>query len=224
MHLSIYPSSQIIQTEIPGFNSNQQSLYCGNVSTDLIVQVISSGVRLISSDSLLLLHDFISPQTVTVAVGNQNQIVLALAGGHVLYLEVDIMGRKLIQIASAILDQDIACMSLKTLSPDMGNNGSNSDSSEIMTIEGEGDDEGDNDIKNTILAVGMWTDNSVRFFTPQTLQELTRIQLGRSSLLFILLKSLFVCLLICFVCLFCLIFYHPVAEGTSNLHYIKPHS
>jgi hypothetical protein len=32
--------------------------------------------------------------------------------------------------------------------------------------------------KSTILAIGMWTDNSVRLFASQTLQELARVQLG----------------------------------------------
>lgn len=105
-----------------------------------------------------------------MAVGNDEQIVLALTGGEMLYLEVDPQGMKLIQIASATLDQDIACMSLRSLS----SNGMESKSSygdDNMKIE---EDEG----KNLILAVGMWTDNSVRLFVPQTLQELTRVQLG----------------------------------------------
>jgi DNA damage-binding protein 1 len=140
------------------------------VCGDLIVQVISTGVRLVRCDTLELVYEFTASRTITVAVGNDEQIVLALTGGEMLYLEVDPQGMKLIQIASATLDQDIACMSLRSLSSNgMESKGSSGDDN--MKIE---EDEG----KNMILAVGMWTDNSVRLFVPQTLQELTRVQLG----------------------------------------------
>jgi len=162
---------EMSETEISGFSSSQQSLYCGNVCGDLMVQVVSTGVRLVRCDTLDMVYEFSASRTITVAVGNDEQIVLALTGGEMLYLEVDPQGMKLIQVASATLDQDIACMSLRSLS-----------SNEMDSKSSSGDDnmkvEEDEQGKNMILAVGMWTDNSVRLFVPQTLQELTRVQLG----------------------------------------------
>lgn len=137
----------------------------------LMVQVVSTGARLVHCDTLELVHEYAVSRTITVAVGNDEQIVLALTGGEILFLEVDPQGMKLVQIASAILDQDIACMSLRSLSNGVESQGSGED---LMKIEEE-------DGKNMILAVGMWTDNSVRLFVPQTLQELTRVQLGVES-------------------------------------------
>ena len=129
------------------------------------MQVVPKGVRLVSCNTLQLVYEFLAPRTVTVAVGSNDQIVLALTGGEVIYLEADPRGT-LTQKSSVSLDQDIACLSLYE-----------SSTSEDHDMAVDSFDQG----RSTILAVGMWTDNSVRLFALQTLQELTRTQLGAET-------------------------------------------
>lgn len=157
----------MLQTEIPGFSSDSQSLYCGNLHGDLLVQVIPSGARLIRCDSLALVFEYKAPRTITVAVGNGEQLALALSGGEIVYMEVDTVKQTLVQTASATLDQDIACLSLY--------------SAETSQTAGSSINMAELGMKSTILAVGMWTDNSVRLFAAQTMQELSRTQLGVES-------------------------------------------
>ena len=129
------------------------------------MQVIPSGARLIRCDTLALVFEYRAPRTITVAVGNGDQLALALSGGEIVTLEVDAVKQTLVQVASATLDQDIACLSL--YGADEGPPGG-------MSMVELG-------VKSTILAVGMWTDNSVRLFAAQTMQELSRTQLGVES-------------------------------------------
>jgi DNA damage-binding protein 1 len=163
------PSLCLLQTEIPGFSSDQQSLYCGNVCGDMMVQVVPTGARLVLCESLQLMYEYKASRTVTVAVGSSEQVVLALSGGQIIYLEVDPAARTLVLKASATLDQDIACLSLYEAA-----GGLSPDGDAAMAVE----EEVQGQAKSIVLAVGMWTDNSVRLFAAQTLQELTRTQLG----------------------------------------------
>ena len=140
----------------------------------MLVQVVPTGARLILCDNLQLMYEYKASRTVTVAVGSSEQVVLALSGGEIIYLEVDPAARTLVVKASATLDQDIACLSLYAavggLSPE---------SDAAMAVEEEEvQDPSQGQAKSIVLAVGMWTDNSVRLFAAQTLQELTRTQLG----------------------------------------------
>lgn len=139
----------------------------------MIVQVVPTGARLVRCSSLELVFSFPTSQTVTRATGNGRQVVLGLSGGEVIYLEVSAEDQVLKQVAIVKLDQDIACLSLQPL-VDVRNEGS-------MDLVAETDDSmgtgtAGND-KSTFLAVGMWTDGTVRLLALPTLQELTRMQL-----------------------------------------------
>lgn len=126
------------------------------------MQVVPKGVRLVNCGTLQLIYEYSAPRTVTVAVGNNDQIVLALTGGEIIYLEVDPKGT-LVQTSAVSLDQDIACLSMYE---------SSAAGDQEMVVDNT------DQRRSTILAVGMWTDNSVRLFALQTLQELTRTQLS----------------------------------------------
>ena len=148
-------------------------------------------------------------------------MILALAGGELLYLEVDLSSRCLTQVASVVLDQDIACMSLqgaggggddvlagssekdaggdsmdivaenqgqkKAVQEMKGDNSmmvdddtasSSSSMKSVSKVNSYRSKNSTNERKSTMLAVGMWTDSTVRVFALPSLQELTRVQLG----------------------------------------------
>ena len=95
-----------------------------------------TGVRVVRCDNLQLVHEYVAPRTVTVAVGNIDQIVLALTGGEIIFLEVDCKVMSLVQISSTSLDQDIACLSLWASASQ-----SNSNSNDEMNIDNTHTDE-----------------------------------------------------------------------------------
>lgn len=52
---------EVEETDISGFQSDKQTFYCGNVNSELIIQVTSSSARLVSTrkKSLLRYNSFI---------------------------------------------------------------------------------------------------------------------------------------------------------------------
>ena len=176
---------------IAGFSSDEPTLYCGNMLNDTMVQVTARGVRLVHCSTLQLLHEFSAPCTVTVAAGSPSQLVLALSGGELLYLEQLQQGGEtgnsrisLVQVASRMLDQDVACLSIRPLTPasdrSNGNNNSNAIGGGEMEIEGDGSGS-DSQTRGTLVAVGTWTDSTVRMLAVPTLDDICCVHLGTNT-------------------------------------------
>lgn len=128
---------------IPGFDSNQSTLFAGNIcpipqdeaaplgSDTLAVQVTDSEVRLVnltsvtmdeegdgpSGDAMSSLLDVYRPESeITVAAGNDaGQIILALRGGLVLYLTVlfNDGSFKIDCVAKKTLEREISCLDVR---------------------------------------------------------------------------------------------------------------
>jgi DNA damage-binding protein 1 len=157
------------------------------------VQVTSRSVRLVDSMCFGLLHEFVAPRSITVASGTATQVTLALVGGELLYLELDAKAQRFTQQASAQLDQDVACVSLR---PVQGASTATANAAAAAAAEGaseamdvDADAEGSAAAVSTpkpadrasLLAVAMWTDNSVRLLALPTMQEICRVQLGTDT-------------------------------------------
>ena len=86
---------QLAEGEIEGFLPGC-TLFCGCVDGDMAVQVTERGSVLISCESLQAVHKWDPPAdlNVTVACGNSTRVVLALGGGNLVHLEVDVAARK----------------------------------------------------------------------------------------------------------------------------------
>lgn len=151
------------------FMTNQQTLYCGNVLGGLIVQVTSTRVILIETITWKSVFEYEVPAAIVLASGNLHQLVLALSGGILIYLEVDTSSNTLVWKASVELDHDVACLSLRPIDvvPSDTSNMIIEDSSSSSITPGI----------SHILTVGMWTDSTVRFLALPSLQEMHRIQL-----------------------------------------------
>lgn len=57
---------EVEETDIPGFVSDQQSFFCGNVDHDQIIQVTPLSARLISMDTKQLIHEWKPPDRKSV--------------------------------------------------------------------------------------------------------------------------------------------------------------
>lgn len=87
--------SQLAEGEIVGFQVGC-TLFCGCVSGNMAMQATERGVVLICCDSLQAIDKWDPPAglNITVASGNSSRVVLALGGGNLVHLEVDVTARK----------------------------------------------------------------------------------------------------------------------------------
>ncbi len=166
-------NEEMSEAEIPGFLCDTSTLYCGNVYGNKIVQVVDSSIRLIDSSSLELIQEIsVSPKCITLATGNLHQLVVSISGGEIILYalnESNIFAQQTI----AQLDQDIACVSIRSTTPLSGGSSDAMDVDNVLnTVIAR---YGMSDSK--ILAVGMWTDNTVRLLSLPSLTEVLRVNL-----------------------------------------------
>lgn len=174
---------EIAETEIPGFLGDSESLFCGNMINDLLLQVVSHSVRLVDGSTLQLIDEYFpslptsssQSSVISVASANTEQVLLA-CGNTCVYLEIQ--GRSLVCKGMVQLDQDIASITLRPLTslPPPP-------SSSAMEMDKADDAEfASNPLgRSHMAALGMWTDNTVRIIALPDLTELTRIALGSST-------------------------------------------
>jgi DNA damage-binding protein 1 len=172
------------------------------VNGGMFVQVTSSSVRLVDANTYSFYSEFSTNKSITVATGNYSQLIIALSGGEIIYLELDIASHSYKVITSTILDQDVACVSFcgflqvksqqhqqqqqqkkkKENASSTSSSSSSSSSSSHMDIEVEMTDHYDHSASiSNLLAIGMWTDNSIRLLTLPTLEEVVRTTLATDT-------------------------------------------
>lgn len=171
------------EIEIPTFNATLPSLYCGNMAGGLMLQVTAAGVRLINCTSFELVFEQFFAKNITVAIANLTQVVLALSGGELMYLELSTDFKQLVIVQQTVLDQDIACLSFKPTSYETVMPVATSSASEdASTMDVDAVAPIVNYLEKTsILAVGMWTDNTVRLFAVPSLEEIARSHLETTT-------------------------------------------
>ncbi|KVH77823.1 Cleavage/polyadenylation specificity factor, A subunit, C-terminal [Cynara cardunculus var. scolymus] len=150
--LAMNLEDELEETEIEGFCSQVQTLFCHDAVHNQLVQVTSSSVRLVSSTSRELRHEWHAPAdySINVATANATQVLLATRGGHLVYLEIG--DGILIEKKHAQLKYDISCLDINPI--------------------------GENPNFSNLAAVGMWTDISVRIFSLPDLNLITEEHLG----------------------------------------------
>ncbi|KAK9936890.1 hypothetical protein M0R45_013712 [Rubus argutus] len=169
--LAMNMEDELEETEIQGFSSQVQTLFCHDAVFNQLVQVTSSSVRLVSSTSRDLKHEWHAPAgySINVATANATQVLLATGGKHLVYLEIGdgvLIEKKYVQ-----LDFEISCLDINPI--------------------------GENPNYSQLAAVGMWTDISVQIYCLPDLNRITKEHLGGRSYLvlffFVLLKGYPIC-------------------------------
>ncbi|KAI3937749.1 hypothetical protein MKW92_004607 [Papaver armeniacum] len=150
--LAMNLDDELEETEIEGFASEVQTLFCHDAVNNQLVQVTASSVRLVSSTSRALLDEWKAPEgfSVNVATANSSQVLLATGGGHLVYLEIG--DGKLAEAKYAQLEYEVSCLDVNPI--------------------------GENRNFSQLAAVGMWTDMSVRIFSLPGLDLIRKEQLG----------------------------------------------
>jgi DNA damage-binding protein 1 len=162
---------------IPGFKTTEATLYCGNLIGNLIVQVTTSDIVVISRSLNETVFSYSSPSRITVAEGNMRQLVIATAGSELVYFEVGPEGAVAL-VSRSVLDNDIACMSMRAVPIVLSEGASAAGMPPAPpTLAAE-----DNVLhpmgRAGVLAVGMWTDGTARLLKLPSLAEVCRTSLG----------------------------------------------
>ncbi|XP_070551484.1 DNA damage-binding protein 1-like [Ptychodera flava] len=142
---------EVEETELPGFDSDQQTFYCGNVSYGQIVQITPASVRLVSAETKRMVWEWkpSSGKNISVASCNTRQIVCAV-GSELFYLEIH--AGEVTQISTVTMDHEVACLDI------------------TPTVEGS-------DMAD-LCAVGLWTDISSRILKLPSLDQMHLEMLG----------------------------------------------
>lgn len=148
--------AEVEETEMCGFQSDQQTFYCGNVDSDHVIQVTPQAALLISTETKERVSTWKAPNNKSISVVSCNRSQLLCATGcDVYYLEV--VGTELVQKAHKILEYEVACLDISPLSDD-----------------GQSREH----VKADIVAVGLWTDISARILMLPSLEEVFKESLG----------------------------------------------
>ncbi|CAI0545441.1 unnamed protein product [Linum tenue] len=150
--LAMNLEDELEETEIEGFYSQVQTLFCHYAVHNQLVQVTSSSVRLVSSTTRELRNEWNAPSgySINVATANASQVLLATGGGNLVYLEIG--DGVLTEVKHTQLEYEISCLDINPI--------------------------GDNLNHSQLAAVGMWTDISVRIFSLPDLNLVTKEHLG----------------------------------------------
>merc|ERR1712223_2176871 len=142
---------EVEETEIPGFLSDQQTFYTGNVDFKQVVQVTPKSVRLVNAESKQFVDEWTPPggRVISVTGCNFSQIVCA-AGPILFYLEIK--DGKIVQNGDTTLEHEVACIDITPLN--------------------------DTEKRSEIVSVGLWTDITVRLLKLPSLEEITKESLG----------------------------------------------
>ncbi|KAG9145181.1 hypothetical protein Leryth_008967 [Lithospermum erythrorhizon] len=150
--LAMNIEDELEETELDGFCSEVETLFCHDAVHNQLVQVTSNSVRLVSATSRELRHEWFAPSgySVNVATANATQVLVATGGGHLVYLEIG--DGALTEIKHAQLEHDISCLDVNPV--------------------------GDKPTYSNLAAVGMWTDISVRIYSLPDLNLITKEHIG----------------------------------------------
>jgi DNA damage-binding protein 1 len=144
---------ELAETEMDGFDHSAQSIWCGNVADEYLVQVTEKSMRLVSSSMKALVKEWSPPdgERISVVAGNARQILLAVGKTTLVYLSVD--NGEVIEVARAEIGHEIACLNVCALG--------------AASATGEA----------TLAAVGDWN-KSVTLFRLPSLEKLVVEDLG----------------------------------------------
>ncbi|EFJ48849.1 UV-damaged DNA binding complex subunit 1 protein, partial [Volvox carteri f. nagariensis] len=118
--LALNTEEELDEAELPGFDSGSQTLWCGNMATDHLLQASGSSVRLVDTASLQLVSEWRPAPgfAIHVAAGSPTQVVVATGGGHLVYLEVVRRPEgvvEVVEISNVVLDSEVACVDVSPL-------------------------------------------------------------------------------------------------------------
>ncbi|KAF2310831.1 hypothetical protein GH714_017510 [Hevea brasiliensis] len=113
--LAMNLEDELEETEIEGFCSQVQTLFCHYAVHNQLVQVTSSCVRLVSSTTREFRTEWNAPSgySINVATANATQVLLATGGGHLVYLEIG--DGVLKEVKHTQMEYEISCLDINPI-------------------------------------------------------------------------------------------------------------
>ncbi|KAK1397356.1 DNA damage-binding protein 1a [Heracleum sosnowskyi] len=148
--LEMSKEDELEETEVKGFLSEVQTLFCHEAQYNQLIQVTSTSVRLVSFTSRELVDEWkASDKPIIVATANRKQVLLA---GHdyLVYLEIGV--GVLNEMKYETIKYDVSCLDISPI--------------------------GEDQEYSKLATVGMWTNTCVGIFVLPNLQLLTKEYLG----------------------------------------------
>lgn len=139
------------ETEISGILTDQQTMFCGNVSNSIILQVVPSAVQLVALKPREgVIYEWRPPcgKSINVVAANTFQIVCAL-GCEVHYLEI--IDDQIVEKMCCNMENEVSCLDINPLGE---------------TKEA------------CFIALGLWNDMTVRILLVPTLEEVHKESIG----------------------------------------------
>lgn len=146
--LELVGADEMAPAELPGFDEDSPTLYAGNMIGNLLIQVTASAVNVIDCSSMEAVPQatWTPPENsrISIATGNNNQLLVASTGGHLTFLEPDVDNKTITEVSHVKLDREISCINCNGLR-----------TSEEMI---EADDTPAEETKAFMAVVGLWTE------------------------------------------------------------------
>ena len=103
---------------LPGFVTDEYTLCCVNVIGDFVLQVTRSGAQLVTAATFDRVAAWAPPsgQRIALAAASASQLLVTTGGGRLVYLEVDVAARALVERSSVVLEHEISCLDIDTAS------------------------------------------------------------------------------------------------------------
>ncbi|CAG9764896.1 unnamed protein product [Ceutorhynchus assimilis] len=142
---------EVEETDIPGFTTEQETFFSGNVAHEQLLQVTPVSARLVSIQAKTLVSEWKPPtdKHIIIVTCNCSQIVVS-TGNQLYYLEIH--PNELILKGETTLEVEVSCLDISPL--------------------------GENATRSEIVAVGLWTDISACILRLPNLDEAHKELLG----------------------------------------------
>lgn len=148
--LAINPEGELTETEINGFSSQVDTLFCHDAVYNQLIQVTSNSVRLVSSTAgRALLTEWLPSSEITIATANICQVLLTTKSRTLEYLEIG--DGTLTRVSQTQLMSAPSCLNINPI--------------------------GDNPNYSQLASVGTWIENNVKIFSLPELAFITEEKL-----------------------------------------------
>ncbi|TPX30298.1 hypothetical protein SmJEL517_g06115 [Synchytrium microbalum] len=118
------PEGEITETEDGGaMRMDESTLFAINMCGDCFIQITASGAYLLSTSDKMLNHSWSPPSGCRIiqASANSTQVLLALSGCHLVYLQVNQQSRVLEEVSTTQIEHEISCVDIAPLDSAVSN-------------------------------------------------------------------------------------------------------
>jgi len=103
---------KVVEVPDSGLDTQRSTIHVGLLEDDAMIQVFSSGIRHIRKDKRI--NQWNTEGKVIKATSNARQVVVALAGGEIIYFEIDSIGQ-LAEMEKLTLESEVVCMDIANI-------------------------------------------------------------------------------------------------------------